>query len=383
MMRFLNRRLFSSASTLTGTSRKHVVCLSPGSASTSLRVQPFEVKAPPKEHLQIKVLAAGVNPIDVRMREGYGRKLFSLKAKNTRMGDIYPLVLGREASGIVTEVGKGCNYFKVGDEVVCATLAPSCGCYTEVLTVPEKWCTLKPSNVSHEEAASIAYAGLTVYTAFQSGYLDPVRDRQKHVVIVGGSGPVGAIGIQLLKSWGFTRISAVCGHDNIDYCKSLGATNVVSYDKNQKPFHIALQDQDVSFVLDAAPNSLSREALAKKLLAGRSRSKWLFGNLDKTYVTLTSQAMTLTDANESFMKGMWEVVKCFTKKWLQFGRQGIRYRWAFFQPSGDVLHSLFELVHEGKIKVKVDKTFPLSQTVEAHQYFEKGHNGKIVLVNKP
>ncbi|KAK3699307.1 hypothetical protein QZH41_018417 [Actinostola sp. cb2023] len=122
-----------------------------------------------KSHADIlvKVHAASVNPFDIRMRDGYGSKVLNLwrKSKGT---EEFPLVLGRDMSGVVVETGKLIRRFKPGDEVWGSPIVPHGGTHTQYLIAQQDEISLKPACLSHVEAASLPYVACTVWVAVVS-----------------------------------------------------------------------------------------------------------------------------------------------------------------------------------------------------------------------
>ncbi|XP_074919972.1 NAD(P)H oxidoreductase RTN4IP1, mitochondrial [Chelonoidis abingdonii] len=154
----------------------------------------------------IKVHAASLNPIDVNMRNGYGAAALNakrdpLKLKSTRSE--FPLTLGRDVSGVIMECGLNVSYFKPGDEVWAAVPPWKQGTISEFVVASGNEISHKPKYLSHIEAASIPYVGLTVWSAMkQIGGLNQDNCTGKRILIFGASGGVGTFAIQLMKAWG-------------------------------------------------------------------------------------------------------------------------------------------------------------------------------------
>ena len=158
----------------------------------------------------IKVEASSVNPLDVMMAKGYGRTILSGLRNN--MCDIAKndkIILGRDFSGIVVDAGMN-NDFQIGDEVYGATYPSSQGCHAEYVIASSISISQKPKNLSHIQASSIPYAGLTAWSALAiSGGLNldwKTNHFQQKILVIGASGGVGTFAVQLLKACNY-RVS--------------------------------------------------------------------------------------------------------------------------------------------------------------------------------
>ena len=177
-----------------------------------------------KGKLLVEVHAAGVNPIDWKVREGYMRQVATLQ---------FPATLGGDFSGVVGEVGEGVSYFKKGDEIYgfASILRGGSGAFAEFAAVDEKATAPKPKNMSHVEAAALPldHIGLS---------------KGKRVLIHGGAGGIGAIAIQLAKHLGAYVATTTSGKD-MPYVKELGADEAIDY--KIQPFEDLLQNYDAVF----------------------------------------------------------------------------------------------------------------------------------------
>lgn len=141
------------------------------------------------------------------LSDGYGHQLFekfhSLNPLTPAAlkHSYLPLRLGRDFSGIVRSVGGNVTKFKPGDQVMGVIPPPLSGSHSQYTVSSCSNVVLKPSNLSMEEAASIPYAGLTAWSALSITAELCIASRGKQVLILGASGGVGSIAVQLLKSW--------------------------------------------------------------------------------------------------------------------------------------------------------------------------------------
>jgi NADPH:quinone reductase-like Zn-dependent oxidoreductase len=175
---------------------------------------PKPVMAP--DDVLIKVCAAGVNPVDWKIREGL--------RKNVRQFQ-FPFVLGWDVSGIVEEVGNKASGFKKGDEVYSKPDLSRGGTYAEYVAVKASEVALKPKTLDHVRAAGVPLAALTAWQAlFDKGELK----EGERVLILGASGGVGSFAVQLAK-WKKAVVIGVCSTKNVDFLKSLGVDVVIDY----------------------------------------------------------------------------------------------------------------------------------------------------------
>ncbi len=173
-------------------------------------------KAGPGE-VVVDIHAASVNGADPKVRRGKGR--YKL--------DRFPHIMGRDFSGVVSEVGAGVADLKVGDAVF-GVLAPGIeGTYAEKLAIPAALVAKKPASLSHAEAAALGLISLTALTAIE----DTAHLKAGQTILIqGGAGGVAGFGVQLAKHIGATVISTASA-GNLDYVRGLGADSVIDYNK--------------------------------------------------------------------------------------------------------------------------------------------------------
>ncbi len=293
-----------------------------------LRLTEVDVPAPGPGQVAVEVRAAGVNPADVKLREG----LFGTDPS------WLPMRLGSEGSGVVTAVGDGVTGTSVGDEVIAFRAS---GAYTTALLLDESALTPKPAALSWEEAAGLMLTGATAVHALTA---TAVGDGET-VLIHGGAGGVGQMAVQLAGIRG-ARVIATASPRNHDLLRSLGA-EPVAYGEGLADRVRALAPDGVDAALDLVGTDEALE-VSLALVADRSR--------------------IATIAN--------------------FGNNGIKVLGGGpgADPGTEIRDAaraeLARLAGEGRLKVRVDRTFPLADVAAAHDYLMTGHpSGKVVLVN--
>ncbi|TPX55814.1 hypothetical protein PhCBS80983_g05001 [Powellomyces hirtus] len=296
----------------------------------------------------IKVHAASLNPIDWKIAEGQLKMI----SKST-----FPLRTGYDVSGVIEAVGTAVTTFSVG-QAVYSRVGETAGTVAEFVVTQVEKIALKPTSLSHEEAAGIPLTALTAYQALdRAGFKN--RTTRKFFVPAGAGG-VGHMAIQLAKhSFNAEEVATTVSEKKIDIVKSLGADVVVDYHKDD--FTQVLKDYDMAF--DTTGEAIKQLAILKE---GGS---------------LYSIA-TIPDGDE-IMKALGSV-GFVTRKLLDV--LSLRYRWAaqkkkvdyhyvFMSPNGAQLKEIAELADSGKLKVLVDSTHPF--TLEGvRAAFERQKSGR-------
>ncbi|KAG8444706.1 hypothetical protein GDO86_009758 [Hymenochirus boettgeri] len=318
----------------------------------------------------VKINATSLNPIDVNMRNGYGSASLNmsrdpLNVKTT--GCEFPLVLGRDLSGVVMECGLNVRYFKPGDQVWGAVPPWKQGTLAEFVVASGNEISMKPKSLSHTEAASLPYVTLTAWAALvNSCRLNKQKCPGKRILIIGASGGVGTAAIQLLKAWG-GHVTAVCSEDAFSLIKDIGADEVIDY-KAEKLEEQLKSKQPFDVILDNVGGTT--EKLALQFLKPWSGA---------TYVTLVTPFLYNND-RLGIADGMMRTGVTLSSKVVKHLCKGVHYRWGFFSPSGQSLDEIGLLVENGQIRPVIDEIFPFSEVPKAFSKVEKGHaRGKTVI----
>jgi NADPH:quinone reductase-like Zn-dependent oxidoreductase len=187
----------------------------------SLRMVEVDKPGPNADEVLVRVLAASVNAADWHVLRG--KPVFS----RATLGLLRPKhkILGVDVAGQVEAVGSGVTRFKPGDEVYANLLDHGYGGFAEYVSVPVDAMSLKPANLSFEEAAGVPMAAVTALQGLRHhGELQPTQQ----VLINGATGGVGSFAVQLANASG-TEVTAVTSSGNLDLVRSLGADHVVDY----------------------------------------------------------------------------------------------------------------------------------------------------------
>lgn len=306
-----------------------------------LQLQNVEKPVPKENEILVKVKATTVTVADIRSRSFSVPRMFWLPARFT-LGLTKPKneILGMELAGEVESVGKAVKRFNVGDQVFAASLI-GFGAYAEYKCLPEDGAiTHKPVNISYEEAAAIPIGARTALFFLRKANVQ----RGQKVLVYGASGSVGSYAVQLAKYFG-ANVTGVCSAANLDLVKSLGADKVIDY--SVEDFSSMGESYDVVF---EAVNKSSFSACMKSL------------KKNGIYINVTEPLPS---------------VKMLWTKW----RSGKKLIFSRNSPeSPEALNFLKVLIENGKLKVVIDRTYPLEEMIEAHRYVGKGHKkGNVVI----
>jgi NADPH:quinone reductase-like Zn-dependent oxidoreductase len=282
---------------------------------------------PKEDQILVRVVAAGVNPVDGMIRSG-------MFAKHEKAA--FPMILGGDIAGVVENAGNKITKFKTGDPVFAYLSLKNGGGYSEYALATEREAAPKPKSLTYVEAAAVPIVALTAWQAL----VDTAKlSAGQTVLIHGGSGGVGTFAIQIAKARG-AKVIATASTANQDLLKELGADIAVDYTK-QKFEDLA---KDVDVVLDL----VGKDTLA------RSYGVVKKGGFIVSIVARLDQA--------------------------ELDKHGIHGATLSVDPNSEELAEIGKLIDEKKIKVIVSQTFPLSEAVKAQEQAATGHTrGKIVL----
>ncbi|MFF7549216.1 NADP-dependent oxidoreductase [Streptomyces canus] len=280
--------------------------------------------SPGPGQLLVAVRAAGVNPVDWKIRSGYRRPGDSADRD-------FPAVLGSEVSGVVAELGEGVEGFAVGDEVFGNTVS---GGYAEYTLVPVDIAAHKPAGLSHAAAATLPVAAATAYDGVRQLDLPPGAT----LLVTGAGGGVGAAALQIARAVGL-RAVGVASEGKKDLLESLGAVHVSSGPAWAERARAAAPD-GIDGVYDLVGGGVLAEAAG--LLTDRTR-------------------LITAGAPEEEVRRLG-------------GTRVTRARTAA------VLEELARLVLKGDLDPHITGTFPLERAGEALRAVEEGHaRGKTVI----
>jgi len=277
--------------------------------------------------LLVRVVAAGINPIDWKMRAG---------AMAAQIPKSFPMTLGSDAAGTVAAVGGSVTGFELGDEVFFYAEFARGGAYAEYVAVDASQVAKKPRTASFATAAALPMAGQAAWTAL----IETAKvERGQRVLIHGGAGALGTSAVQLAKEHGAHVIATASG-DGVALVRSLGADEVIDY-RTQRFEQVA---RDIDIVLDT-------------LGGPTQQASW--GTLRRGGILV---ATTMPPPPE------------------RAAAAGVRAAFIFSSPRGEVLAQLAERVDDGRLRIVVGQEFALADAAQAHRLGEAGKaRGKMVL----
>ncbi len=299
--------------------------------------------------LLVRVLAAGVNPIDWKLRQGSLRLLLPAR---------FPLVLGFDVAGEVTAVGPEVADFEPGDAIYAMLDSRHGGGYAEYAVAGQAAAAPKPETLTWEEAAAVPLAGLTALQALRD--LAGLQAGER-AAVTGAAGGVGHLAVQIAAAIG-ARVTAVAGPDRQDFVRRLGAARAVDY--TREDFTALAPPEDASQPEDGDTYEVIFDAAGAYDFAGCEPALAPGG----IYVTtLPGPAIFIAQLRAGLAR-------------LVDRRDARRAATLRARPRGEDLATLGELIAAGRLRPVIDRVLPLAEVRQAHAAGEAGHlQGKIVL----
>lgn len=292
--------------------------------SDVLTLETIAQPEPQPNEVLIRVQAAGVNPLDWKIRAGYMKEVFPMPL---------PFTPGMDVAGIVEAIGADVKALQVGQAVYGEL---KMGAYAQFATAPQDAIALKPMTLDFVEAASVPMVAMTAYQAvFDHADLKPAQT----VLIHAASGGVGMFAVQFAK-WKGAHVIGTASAANAEFVRSLGADQVIDY--NATPFEQVVENVDV--VLDT--------------LGGDTQAR--------SYSVVKPGGILISTAAPPNAQKAEE--------------RGIRAEMMNMKPSASLLEEIASLLDSGQVKTLVAQTFSLSEARQAQELSQGGHvRGKIVL----
>jgi NADPH2:quinone reductase len=298
--------------------------------------------------IKVKIHAAGVNPIDTKIRNN-----------GLLYDDGLPAILGCDAAGEVIEIGSTVSRFKVGDKVwFChGGLGREQGNYAQYTVLDERWAALMPECFSFVEAAALPLVLITAWGAlFDLGGLQAGQT----VLIHAGAGGVGHVAIQLAKLKGARVITTVSSEKKRDFVKSLGADETVIY--SQYGFVQAVNEltnnRGADLVFDTVSPVVFKESISATAHFGR-----LITLLDPGELSLAEARM------RNLLIGFELMLTPMLRDLPEARDRHI-----------DILNQCATYADQGLLKPHISQLLPLKEAARAHEMIEERHtSGKIVL----
>jgi NADPH:quinone reductase-like Zn-dependent oxidoreductase len=282
---------------------------------------------PKEDQFLVRVIAAGVNPVDAMIRSG-------MLAKYER--DVFPIIPGADIAGVVEKIGSKITKFKAGDSVFAYVSLKGGGGYAEYALATEHDAAAKPKSLTYIEAAAVPIVALTAWQAL----IDTAKLNDGQTILIhGGSGGVGSFAIQIAKARG-AKVIATASSANQDLLKQLGADVAIDYTTQKF--------EDVTKNVDVVLDSVGKDTLVRSYGVAK--------------------------------KGGFIVSIVGDPDPAELEKHGIHGASISVEPNSSELAEIAKLIDEKKIKVIVSQMFPLSEAAKAQEQVATGHTrGKIVL----
>ena len=316
-------------------------------------LQPQDVISPniqTSQEILIRLRAAGINPIDTKLRH-----------RGTFYPEQLPAVLGCDGAGVVEAVGNEVTRFQVGDEVYFCHGGlgkKGTGNYAEYAVVDERFVATKPQSLSFAEAAA---APLVLITAWEALYDRGRLEAGRRVLVHAGAGGVGHVAIQLAKLKGAEVCTTVSGTQKVEFVKRLGATPI---DYKTTNFVDAVNDWTEGEGVELAFDTVGAENLEQTFPAVQ-----LYGDI----VTILTPA-----ANTNWKEARSRNLRIGLE--LMLTPQLSNHLNAQLAQT-KILEQCSRLIDQGGLKIHLNQTFPLEKATDAHQTLEAGGMiGKLALV---
>lgn len=301
-------------------------------------------------HLRVRLAAAGINPLDTKLR-----------LKPIYYPDKLPAILGCDGSGVIDEIGAEVTRFKVGDAVYFNNggigLEP--GCYAEYTTLHEDCCAAKPANLSMQDSAALPLALITAWEAlFEKANLQAGQT----ILIHGAAGGVGHIAVQLAHHIGAHVAVTVSDDKKAGLTQALGAEKIIRYKKQNFVEEVMnwTNKQGVDVVFD----TVGGETFTRSLNAAK---------VGGMVVSILATPMSAADVQLARLRNLTLCYELMvTPQLMKLHDQRIRQR--------KILEEGAKLIEAGKLGVLVSRQLPLVEVAQAHRLIEQGGvMGKIVV----
>ncbi|MGV8058276.1 MAG: NADP-dependent oxidoreductase [Smithellaceae bacterium] len=302
----------------------------------------------------VRVSAAGINPLDHKVRNGEFKHILKYKT---------PFILGHDLAGVVTGIGAEVRDYRIGDEVYARPRDLRIGAFAEYIAVDHADIALKPKLLTMEESAAVPLVALAAWQAMVE--LAQIKPGQK-ALIHAGAGGLGSTVIQVAKYFGAYVATTVNGKD-VEKVRGLGADEIIDYTKTN--FVETLSNYDV--VLDSIGGDHLTNSMAVLKPGGLAIS--VVGPPDSAFAAQVGRPLL-----KPVMALMSRKVRARARK------LGVRYSFFFMRADGAQLKTLAALYDAGALRPLLDRTFPFDETLDAMAYAEQGRaKGKIVVTMPP
>jgi NADPH:quinone reductase-like Zn-dependent oxidoreductase len=301
-----------------------------------LSLQTVPVSEPRKGQALIRVYAAAVNPIDWKIRGGYGPPPPPGSGPVVR-------IPGTDVSGVIEKTGSEETSFKPGDPVVSMigrTIPGLNGSYAQFVLAPVENITPKPANLTYAEASCLGTAAMTAARAIHMIKLT----RGQRLLITGAAGGVGSSAVQIARAIG-AHVTGIASSGHHPFLRAIGADEIIDY--------TSVRFEEQVKEVDAVIDTIGKDTAVRAVSIVKK------GGMFVTTV-MRSGEEECAKAGVTFLS-------------TGPGSGGLS--------EGELLREVTELAEAGKLKIHIDRTYPLEKAADAQNYNQAGHTeGKVVLI---
>ncbi len=328
-----------------------VVLMTASGAAEVLQVADISTpQLPGPAYIRVRLHAAGVNPVDTKLRKG-----------GTYFSERMPAVLGCDGAGVVESVGSEVTRFRPGDEVFFCNggIGGEQGNYAEYTVIHEAYAAAKPRQLSMVEAAALPLVWITAWESL----LDRAQLKAgESVLIHAAAGGVGHVAVQLAKHLGARVAVTVSGPDKAALVRELGADKIIDY--RTQDFIATTLDWTGGQGVDVVFDTVGGTTFCRSFAAAR-----VYGRV-VTLLQTVCEAEDMKTARSRNQSIHYELM--LTPMLLGMHQARVRQR--------EMVEAAADLVAAGKLRVEVSRVLPLQQAQDAHRLIEAGHmSGKVVL----
>jgi NADPH:quinone reductase-like Zn-dependent oxidoreductase len=316
------------------------------------KLQDAEVPKPLRGEVLVRIHAAGLNPLDLKIRQGALRAIQRYRL---------PVVMGSELAGVVESTGEGAHLYKPGDRVFGRVAMNALGAFADYAVVHQDLLARVPDGLDLVTAAGVPLASLTAL----QGLRDELQLKPgSRVFIPGGAGGVGTFAIQIAKWLGAEVITTASSRGRV-LVERLGADEVIDY--TSESFQNQLNGLDGAFDLVGGETLEATFSVVKP------------GGM---VVSIAGLPEPQTARKDLQLGSLMQAAFWFISRRLRAKakRHGVRYRFLFMHPSGAELAELAELISAGRLEPVIDRVYSFSEVAEAMAYLESGRaKGKVIV----
>jgi NADPH2:quinone reductase len=305
-----------------------------------------------EREMLIRLKAAGINPIDTKLRQ-----------RGTFYPEQMPAILGCDGAGVVEAIGSGVQQFRVGDEVYFCNggLGGHPGNYAEFAIVDERFTALKPGSIGFTEAAA---APLVLITAWEALYDRGRLEAGRKVLIHAGAGGVGHVAIQLAKLAGATVSTTVSTPEKANFVQQLGADHVIFY-RETDPIQAVLDwtnGEGVDLAFDTVGGQVLSQSFAQTAIYG-----------DVVTILAPNPQTDWKTARDRNLRVSYELMLTPMLRGMTQAQQD----------QAKILRQCARLIEQKELVIHLNQTFPLAEAAAAHRRLETGSlTGKLALLTE-